>query len=155
MLNTTSETAIDTNKQIIRALYQDCLNRGQLDLLDDLVTPGFLNPNGEQGASAFRRNIEELRSAFPDIQFKIEDLIAAGDRVAVRSSWLGTHKGIFRGIPASGKQVTDTGITIYRFEDGRLAQAWLQTDRLGVLQQIGIIPADRKVGTAHKPVSVI
>jgi steroid delta-isomerase-like uncharacterized protein len=143
----TVAAAIDTNKQIIRTFYQDCLNRGQLDLLGDLVAPDFLNPNGEKGASAFRRNIEELRSAFPDIQFKIEDLIADGDRVAVRSSWLGTHKGTFRGMAASGKQVTDTGITIYRFEGGRLAQAWLQTDRLGVLQQIGRIPADLGPGT--------
>jgi hypothetical protein len=62
------ETAIDTKKQIIRTFYQDCLNRGQLNLLGDLVAPDFLNANGEKGASAFRRNIEELRSAFPDIQ---------------------------------------------------------------------------------------
>ena len=64
MTNTMADTRIDTNKQNVRTLCQDCLNRGQLDLLGDLVAPDFLNPNGEKRASAFRRNIEELRNAF-------------------------------------------------------------------------------------------
>jgi steroid delta-isomerase-like uncharacterized protein len=137
-----TEEALDRNKQIIRTLYEDCINRGRLDLLGALLAEDFLTPTGEKGASAFRSNIEGLRGGFPDIHFKVEDLIAEGDRVAVRWSWVGTHKGGFRGFAASDKQVTDTGITIYRIEGDRLAQAWLQTDRLGVLQQIGVVPAD-------------
>jgi steroid delta-isomerase-like uncharacterized protein len=91
-----------------------------------------------------------LRTAFPDIRYTVEDLIAEGDRVAIRWRWSGTHRAPFRGIPVSQKQVSDSGIAIYRFQDGRIVQTWLETNRLGFLQQIGVVPPDA-VLLAGKP----
>jgi predicted ester cyclase len=70
----------------------------------------------------------------------VEDLIAEGDRVAVRTRWQATHTGAFRGIPPTGKRITNTSITIYQLADHKLVHAWIETDRLGTLQQMGASP---------------
>jgi steroid delta-isomerase-like uncharacterized protein len=81
------------------------------------------------------------RAAFPDLNFTIEQQLGDGDLVATRWSARGTQDGELMGIPASGKQATVTGITIDRFEDGRIAESWTNWDTLGLLQQIGAIPS--------------
>jgi steroid delta-isomerase-like uncharacterized protein len=77
--------------------------------------------------------------------------MAEGDRVTVRWTWNGTHTGTFNGIPPSHKQVSNDGTVIYQVKDGKIVRNWLLMDRLGVLQQIGLIPSDltalgRRVG---------
>lgn len=128
------------NKELVRGLYEDFINRGRLDVLDQLVADDYEGPDGARGPSAFRANIASVRAGFPDIQFRVEDLIAEGDRVVVRWSWVGTHAGPFRGIPPTNKRVTNSGIAIYQFRDGEIIRNWLETDRLGALQQIGAAP---------------
>ena len=81
------------------------------------------------------------RSAFPDIQFTIEDLIAEGDKIVTRYTARGTHRGDLQGIPPTGRQVTVTGIIISRFANGKFVEGWLDFDALGMLQQLGVIPA--------------
>jgi predicted ester cyclase len=129
------------NKQTVRRLYEECINGRRLELLPTLVGDDFVGAGGERGASGLAGTIDELRTGFPDIRFSLEDLIAEGDRVTVRWTWEGTHKGPFRGIAPSLKPVTNAGIAIYQIRDDKIVRAWLQTDRLGVLQQIGVIPA--------------
>ena len=80
-----------------------------------------------------------LRSGFPDFQTTIEDLIAEGDKVAVRISWQGTHKGELMGIPPTGKHVKVTEMQIYRMTDGKIIERWVETDVFGMMQQLGII----------------
>lgn len=130
-----------SNKEIVRSIYEDCINPGRLELLNQLVSVDYQGPDGDRGPSAFRANIAGLRAAFPDIRFTIEDLIAEGDRVVVRWKWEATHDGPFRGIPPTHKRATNTGIAIYQLRDGRIIRNWLEADRLGVLQQIGAVPA--------------
>jgi predicted ester cyclase len=78
----------------------------------------------------------------PDIHVTIEDMIAEGDRLACRWECSGTHQVDFFGIPATGKKATWTGVTIYRFDSGKIVEAWWAEDALGMLQQLGIIPTE-------------
>jgi predicted ester cyclase len=131
----------DRNKQVVRRLYEESINRTRPELLADLISDDFVDDQGGRGPSGFARNIESLRAGFPDIRFTLQELVAEGDRVAVRWNWEAKHTGTFRTWPPTGKRVTNSGIAIYRLEQGRIVAVSLETDRLGVLQQIGAIPA--------------
>jgi len=80
------------------------------------------------------------RTAFPDVHFTIEDQIAEGDRVVTRWTARGTHQGPLVGIPPTSKQVTMSGIAIYRLVDGKIVEQWGVNDMLGLLQQLGVVP---------------
>ncbi|MBI3530449.1 MAG: ester cyclase [Betaproteobacteria bacterium] len=131
----------EKNKRLVRRLYEDCINPGKVELLAQLIADDFVGGRGEKGPSEFANTIVALRNGFPDIQFDLEDLIAEGDRVAVRWKFQATHMGPFAGFPPSQKQVTQTAIVIYQVRDGKIIRAWLQPDRLGLLQQIGALPS--------------
>jgi steroid delta-isomerase-like uncharacterized protein len=79
-------------------------------------------------------------SAFPDLHWTIEDAVAEGNKVVLRLTARGTHRGAFQGIPPTGKQVTVTGIIISRLADGKIAEEWANRDVLGLLQQLGVVP---------------
>ena len=87
-----------------------------------------------------------MRSAFPDLHLTIEDMIAEGDKVAMRSSWNGTHQGEFMGIPATGRRVTVSQIDISRIADGRMVEHWGQLDALGLMQQLGVVSSPKQAG---------
>ena len=135
-------THTDANKQAIRRIYDEAINSGRTGILADLIAPEFAGPDGTRGPAAYTANVSALRAGFPDVRFTIEDIVAEGDRVAVRWTWTGTHTGTFRGFAASGKAVHDTGLVLYTLANGKVVAAIVETDRLGVLQQIGIVPAD-------------
>ena len=80
-------------------------------------------------------------TAFPDLQFTIEDMIAEGDTVVVRYTTRGTHQGNLWGIPPTGKQVSGTGMFIDRPVNGKAVEQWINGDDLGLLQQLGVIPS--------------
>ena len=87
-----------------------------------------------------------FRAAFPDLQATIEDLIAEGHKVAVRGTLRGTHPGELLGIPPTGAQVTVPLIDINRIEAGKLVERWGEADMLGLLHQLGVIPAPGQAG---------
>ncbi|OAI31834.1 hypothetical protein A1351_00360 [Methylosinus sp. R-45379] len=128
-----------TPAELVEGLYADCLNKRQLDRLDEYLAPGFVGANGENGPEGFRRTIERMVTAFPDLQFEIEDLFAADDKVCLRWRFRAAQLGPLAGVAATGKMVVQEGIAIYHASDGKLSRAWLQVDRLGVLQQIGAV----------------
>jgi predicted ester cyclase len=130
---------LEENKEIVRRIYEDCLNRGAMELLPQLVSGDYIGVRGERGPSAFANNVAALRRGFPNIRFTIEDLIAEGDRVAVRWTWQGTHTGIFNGVSPTQKEVSNEGIVIYQLRGDKIVRTWIQTDRLGVLQEIGVV----------------
>jgi steroid delta-isomerase-like uncharacterized protein len=132
----------DAHKQAVRRIYDEAVNAGRAEVLADLVSPEFTGPDGSRGPAAFAANVAALRAGFPDIRFAIEQVVAEGGRVAVRWTWTGTHTGTFRGFAATGKAVHDTGLVLYTFADGKVVDAVIETDRLGVLQQIGVVPKD-------------
>jgi steroid delta-isomerase-like uncharacterized protein len=84
-----------------------------------------------------------LDTAFPDRQVTIDDVIAEGDRVVVRTTLNGTHQGKMQGIPATGNLVTQPSITIFRLANGKIAEGWYSTDNLGMMQQLGVIPSPK------------
>jgi steroid delta-isomerase-like uncharacterized protein len=129
----------DTNKATVRRIYADLINARRFELAGELVDADYAGPTGDRGTDGFVANVRDLVQGFPDIKFAIEDLVAEGDRVAARWIWEATHGGQFRAYAATGKHVTNSGIVIYQLRDGRIVRSWLETDRLGALQQIGAI----------------
>jgi len=137
-----AETAsMDTekNKQTVRRIYDEYINQTRRELLPELVAADYVAPDGRRGPSVFASTIEALRNGVPDIHFTIEDVIAERDRVVVRWTWSGKHTGTLNGLSASNREVKNEGISIYELSQGKVSRAWLQTDRLGFLQQIGVV----------------
>jgi predicted ester cyclase len=111
-----------------------------MGLLKDIIADDYPGPNGLKGAAAFEAPIVSLIQAFPDIEWTIDALISEGDKVVVSSHWHGTHTGQFQHIKATGKSISNNGIVIYEFKDGKITGANVLTDRLGFLQQLDVLP---------------
>jgi len=140
-MNEGMNKTVQLNKHLVEQLYTDCINNGCLERLDDLIHQDFVGSRGEKGPEGYTQTIAMVRTGFPDVYFRIEDLIGENDRVVARWRMEGTHLGPFAGFPATGKRVMQTAIVIYRVKDGKLVRAWLQRDSLGLLRQIGAIAA--------------
>jgi predicted ester cyclase len=134
----------EQNKALARRVNEEGLNQQNPALVDELCTPSFVFHNGSrtiQGPQAYKHFLSKFLAAFPDAHFTIEDLIAEGDTVAVRRTFRGTHTGSLMGIPPTGRQVTITDIAILRVANGKFVEGWNNADELGMLQQLGVIPA--------------
>jgi len=134
---------MESNKQVVKRIYQDVLNGRRLGLLDELVRPDYTEhdplPGQGEGLEGLRGRYQTLIDAL-DPTFTVEDVIAEGDRVAVRWMNSGTNVGDFLGIPATGRSFSIAGIDIYRLEDGKLAEHWHVVDMLAHMQQLGLLP---------------
>ena len=135
----------EENKATFRRYVEEVGNAGNLDLADDVFDRYLAHqPDGsvlERGPEDVKRFMGEFRSAFPDFHSTIEDQIAEGDRVVTRWRMRGTHQGEFRGIAPTGKELDITGIGIFRFSDGKVVESWDNFDQLGMMRQLGVIPA--------------
>ncbi|MER5435590.1 ester cyclase [Streptomyces sp. NPDC002588] len=127
-----------------RRFFETVAIRGDLPPLDSLIAEDYHDhdPANEQdtmGMDAIRREVGMWRAGF-DFAFDVEDQIAQDDRVCNRWTWRGTHRGEFMGIAPTGRDVAMTGTTVFRFdEDGKIAEAWWQYDRLGLMAQLGAL----------------
>jgi steroid delta-isomerase-like uncharacterized protein len=136
----------DQNKAISRRALE-VFSSGNLDELDELVSEDAVdhdtqNPNAAiHGPEGAKRTAAMYRAAFSDLQITIEDQIAEGDKVVTRWTAVGTHDGDLPGLPASGRSSTVTGIGIDRIEGGKIVEAWGNWDTLGMMQQLGAVPA--------------
>lgn len=139
----------EDNKAVARRYYQDVLNTGNIDALDELAVAQYNEhdplPGQATGREGLRQRVEMLRSAFHP-QFTIDDMVAEQDKVVVRWTSRGTHVGAFMGLPATGKPFTFGGIDIHRLQDGKLAEHWHVVDQLSQLQQLGVIPQPAETG---------
>src|SRR3990172_6865501 len=120
----------DTNKTVIRRFFEEVWNKGNLAVLNELIAKDHVNsgpgtlpglPTGPEGA---KQLVTVYRNAFPDIHFKIDELIAEGDKVVTRWTAQCTHKGELVGIPATGKSSTVTGINVDRIVNGKIVESW-------------------------------
>lgn len=132
----------EQNKKIVRRTFEEIWNRGNLAVIEERFSRDYAghstnNVRGQEGAKQFAT---EMRSAFPDFHYTVEDEIAEGDKVVHRWTLRGTHQGTFQGIPPTGRQVTITGISIRRIAGGKLVEGWTNADLLGLLQQLGAVP---------------
>ena len=129
------------HKGLVRRLYDEFVDRGNVKAAEEIISPDFVNDANElTGIEAVKALVLPVREAFPDLRHTIDDLVAEGDRVAVRWTMEATHRAPFAGVPATGKRVTLRAIVIYRFRDGRVTELWAQVDRLGLMQQLGAVP---------------
>jgi steroid delta-isomerase-like uncharacterized protein len=130
------------NKVMMRRWFEEVWNRGRVAAIDEMLssqaTIHGLGPEGLDVA-AFKQFHTRYRSAFPDVRIHVEDVIAEGDKVAVRWSGTGTHQGNDLGFPATGNSIQFTGMTIGRVENGKLVEGWNVFDQLGMLQQLGVV----------------
>lgn len=110
----------------------EAIGKGDLDALDQLMAPEL--------AEEFKRDIEEIRRAFPDYGGTNVEQIAEGEKVANRFVFLGTHLGEFEGVAPTGKRVEFVGHSIDRVVDGRIVESWVEVDMLGVLEQLEAVP---------------
>lgn len=119
-------------------------NRQELATFAELYTPdaviGGLGP-GSLGVEGMLGVYQAFFAGFPDLRLAVEETVEEGERMAVRITVIGTHAGMFQGIPPSGRPVEVQGISILHFSEGRTVERWNQLDQLGMLQQLGVLPA--------------
>jgi steroid delta-isomerase-like uncharacterized protein len=128
----------ERNKALVRAHYEATTNNFDPAAIDRQVAEDFFDhaAGARLGPEGVKAHIRGLHAAFPDLHVTIEDMVAEGDRVAVRATWRGTHRGAFRGIPASGKAVEFGGMVFWRIADGKIAERWAYLDSAGLIAQI-------------------
>jgi steroid delta-isomerase-like uncharacterized protein len=134
----------EQNKASARAEFEAWSN-GDLEKLDDLVAPDVVHhdpydPHAAEGLEGLKKSVALNRNAFPDLRITVEDQVAEGDKVVTRWTATMTHEGELGGVPPSGKRVTLAGVTVERFEDGKVVESWRSMDMLGLLRDIGAIP---------------
>jgi steroid delta-isomerase-like uncharacterized protein len=143
------------NKAIVRRLMEEVWNKGNLSLVDELFAPNYEDhdpstPDFGRGPESEKKRATLYRNAFPDLRLTIEEIIAEGDTVMARWSCRGTHKGDLGGIAPTGKQINISGITVARLANGKLAEAHVNWDALGLMQQLGAVPELAKTKAAGR-----
>ena len=132
-----TESAGDMRSKFIGAVEE--FNLGSLGWIDELCAPDYVihSPQATHtGRESYRRMLEELLSAFPDMQLVAEHVVTTRDRLVVRYSWRATHRGGFQGIATTGRPVSVTGMSLGRFADGQLVEGWDNYDELGLIRQL-------------------
>ncbi len=133
----------EANKTLVRR-YRDIHNSNNLAALDEIVAANIISHNGlpglPPGLEGGKMAHMAFAAAFSDGHVTTEDLVAEGDKVVERFSFRGTNTGSFLGAPATGKQVTTTGMAIFRIVNGKIVEHWGENDAIGVMQQLGLIP---------------
>ena len=139
----------EQNKTLMRRMIEDVWNKENYALVDERVASDFIgqSPLREiHGPKEYKQFFSTLHESFPDLHFSIEDMLTDGDKVVARWTVQGSHRGQFQGQPATGKQVTMTGITIGRFVNGKVVEGWMDCDALGLIRQLGSAPIPEPVG---------
>ncbi len=135
----------EENKALVRRWFEDGFNAHNLAIMNELFAPDFVEHTSygppTQSRDAARQGLAGSFTAMPDMRVTVEDMIAEGDKVVTRFIMQGTQRGAFMGIPATDKAVTTTNIAIMRFENGKIAENWVESDTLGMMRQLGVIPA--------------
>ena len=129
------------SKDIVRRIYEDAINRHDLDALDDYIFPNYVNHKNPGGLEGVKQLFSTLLEAFPDLRFSVDSIGAEGDRVWARITMRGTQQGPFMGMAPTGKTVAVTTMNELRIENGKLAEEWGVTDSLAMWQQLGLMPA--------------
>jgi predicted ester cyclase len=136
----------EENKAIVRRFLEGIFSHGNPDVVDELAAPDFVvhDPSSEVGevdVQGVKGSISWSHSAFPGLRVKIEDQVAEGDKVATRWRVRGTHQGEMMGAAPTGNEVTFTGTQTDYISDGKIVESWSNWDTLGMLKQIGAVPA--------------
>ena len=133
----------EQNKKLARRWFEDLFSRGDLDAANEILSAEFVDHlprEEERGIEELKNYVSIYRTAFPDIQDTVEDIVAEGDKVVV--SWMsrGTHQGEYMGIAPTGRHVTFTGMRLFRFAENQIAESWVNIDERGLQEQLGAVP---------------
>lgn len=135
--------SVEENKALVREYFEEIDRTGDESVLERYVSADFVDHNPSPGCTP---DLDGLKAAFRMFRsgspgtHRIDDIIAEGDKVVVRVTGQGVHSGDLFGIPATQREFTATGITIFRVADRRIVERWVEVDMLGTLQQLGVIP---------------
>ena len=131
----------EANKALVRRFYEEVWAKGNLDVADELFADDYVrhdfragNPSGPEGQ---KQIAAAFRSAFPDLTWEIDFILADGDFVAGRWTATGTHLGPWAGIDATGRPMRFSAINVFRFENGKVVELWNHRDDLGLMEQLG------------------
>jgi steroid delta-isomerase-like uncharacterized protein len=136
----------EENKRLGQRWFEEVWNQGLDGAIDELLSPdgigfGLAEPGTEvRGPEQLKPFVRNLRDAFPDLHIAVEDMVAEGDRVALRFRVTGTHQGNGLGFPATHRNIDVTGMTIIQFANGKLLHGWNNWDQLGMMEQLGVAP---------------
>jgi steroid delta-isomerase-like uncharacterized protein len=134
--------SLDDNKKLVLQHYESFIHERDVEAVRKQLAPDFIDhempPGTPPGPEAAIRFLAMLHAAFPDFRVTIDDIIAERDRVAVRATWTGTHRGHFPmlPIPVSNRPFRFSGMVFWRVRDGRLVERWGTLDRFGLQQQL-------------------
>ena len=131
----------EENKALARKFLQ-MFELGEPSVADEIVAADYYNhdaPDPNLGSEGVKAGVTMFKNALPDAQLNIAFQLAEEDKVVTRYTWSGTHLGEYYGIPATGKRVNWTSTVTFRIDDGKIREAWLNSDRLGLMQQIGVV----------------
>ena len=132
------------NSAIVRRFVDEVINQGKMGSAEEFVWEDVVEqvplPGQGPGLEGLKDVLRGMRSAFPDIDFSIEEQVCEGDKVVSRFEWTGTHKAEFMGVPATGRQVRVWGVVIDRLEAGRIKDTRILMDALGLMMQLGALP---------------
>jgi steroid delta-isomerase-like uncharacterized protein len=135
----------EKNKTIIHRLTKEFWNEGNTAVLDQVFAANFEDHSAPPGLAPGREGLKQMmlpfRAAFSDAHTIVNDVIVEGDKVVWRWTFRGTHTGALMGIPATNKTITFTGITIDRIAGDQIVERWNQADFMGLMQQLGVMPA--------------
>lgn len=127
-------------KDLVLRLYEDVFNAGRLDVIDELLSPDFLEHTPPPGCTPDREGARQwvtmLRRAFPDLDIRPEEILVESDRIAARVAGIGTHAEEFMGVPATGKQVRIWGFDMFTLKEGRIAEHWSLIDQGSLMAQL-------------------
>jgi steroid delta-isomerase-like uncharacterized protein len=134
------------NNKIIQRYFNDWANHGDARVADQLIATNVVvhHPQASAtGLDVYKQSMAMFHGAFPDLHFAIEDQVAAGDRVVVRWTMTGTQRGAYQGQAPSGRKVAVVGVSLFRLAAGRVQEIWVSMDRLGFMQQLGMLPTPK------------
>ncbi len=136
----------EDNKALVRRFFEEVFNEKRVDRADEFVAPDYLDHAAVPGQGPGLEGAKQQRwamyfAAIPDIHATIDDMVAEGDKVVVRYTVEGTQQKELLGVPPTGKRFQTSAICIYRLVEGKVAENWEQMDTLGLMQQLGVIPA--------------
>ncbi len=131
------------NEALVRRYVEEVYDQRRLDVADEIFAPDFTLhdpdlPGGARGPEGMKRVVETFVGAFPDLQVSLDDGFSSGDKVVTRWTSMGTHQGELMGIAPTGNRVEVTAVGIWRVAEGKIAEAWVVFDALGMMQQLGV-----------------
>jgi steroid delta-isomerase-like uncharacterized protein len=134
----------ENNKAVIRKFLEEVINQNRMGRADDLVGEDFVEldplPGQRQGREGLKEVLGMMRTAFPDMHWVVEEMVAEEDKVVTRFTWTGTHRGTFLGVPATGRSVKVKGVVIDQLAGGKMNYSRILMDSLGMMQQLGVVP---------------